>query len=280
MVQSYKLGVLIPYRGIERDLLPSLESIEFDGPVLVIVVDDSSNPPLNKNNLYASLSNNISLKLISFSSWRGIVPALNTGLDVAESYNIEYLARLDGGDLCVNDRLNKQVKFLEEHPEVVLVGGWAEVRRYDKTYFLKFPCEDRDIRSYLLQDTPFVHPTVVYRLSVIKKHKLRYIDHFPYAEDYEFYSRLLNIGQGRNLPHVVLIVTSNRDNISNSKRNQQMISALRIKLKLFQINRRESWIGVTRSCIGIMRTYIPLFTPTLLLKIYRAYRNRNYHKTL
>ena len=49
----------------------------------------------------------------------GIVGALNDGLALARA---EFVARMDGDDVCLPDRFEKQVAYLREHADCVLVG--------------------------------------------------------------------------------------------------------------------------------------------------------------
>lgn len=77
----------------------------------------------------------------------------------------KYIARMDADDRNMPKRLEKQVAFLESHPEYDMVGcnriifdenGELGIRRS-----IEFP--DKNI---LVKDTPFAHPTIVMKKSV------------------------------------------------------------------------------------------------------------------
>ena len=51
----------------------------------------------------------------------GIPVSHNKLMDYARG---EYLALVDSDNLCCPDRLEKQVKYLDEHPDVTIVGSW------------------------------------------------------------------------------------------------------------------------------------------------------------
>src|SRR5262245_54949141 len=55
---------------------------------------------------------------------QGTVAALNAAIAEARA---PYLARLDADDRARANRLGRQVAFMEAHPEIGLVGTWAEV---------------------------------------------------------------------------------------------------------------------------------------------------------
>lgn len=88
--------------------------------------------------------------------------SLNRCLSVATG---EYVARMDADDEALPERLEKQVKFLAEHPEYAVVG--SNMILFDETgeKGIRKVTEYPD-KSLLLYDTPFAHPTIMMRKSV------------------------------------------------------------------------------------------------------------------
>lgn len=77
----------------------------------------------------------------------------------------EYIARMDADDVNMPDRLEKQVEFLIQHPEIACVGtgmqifsekGIGGIRYYDE-----YPN-----RYTMVHCSPFPHPTIMMRKSV------------------------------------------------------------------------------------------------------------------
>ena len=87
---------------------------------------------------------------------------LNRCLDVASG---ELIARMDGDDISVPDRLERQVAFLDRHPEVDLVG--TAMQRFDASGFADVvaPPTEPD-RWSLRRGVPFCHATIVARAHV------------------------------------------------------------------------------------------------------------------
>lgn len=100
----------------------------------------------------------------------------NTGLGSSLTYGIEkthgeYIARIDDDDLMVHDRLEKQVAFLDSHPDVCCVG--SHMNFYSNNHYIpyrKFPLIHDDIvKSMLSRRWAMAHSSLMYRRdSVIK----------------------------------------------------------------------------------------------------------------
>lgn len=94
-----------------------------------------------------------------------LAASLNRCLETAKG---KYIARMDADDESLPERLEKQVLYLESHPDVDCVGcnrlifdenGNIGIRKS-----LEYP--SRDI---LKRDTPFAHPTIMMKKTVYEK---------------------------------------------------------------------------------------------------------------
>jgi hypothetical protein len=134
---------------------------------------------------------------------RGIATQANRALDLARGH---YIARMDGDDIALPDRLARQVALLEAEPEVVLCGAWAE--RFDEAAgtraVWRFPTRHEDILPYGLFRGAFCNPLTMLRRATLERHGLRYDPSYPLAEDMHLWYRLLRLGRGANLPEVLL----------------------------------------------------------------------------
>jgi glycosyltransferase involved in cell wall biosynthesis len=116
----------------------------------------------------------------------------------------EYLARMDADDIAYPRRLEKQVWFLEEHPQVDLTGGWAVLfedggapagKRAD-------PAEHREIARHPLHSFKLIHPTFLGRTAWFRRHWYR-----PDAircEDHDLLFRARGSSRYANVPEIVL----------------------------------------------------------------------------
>ena len=90
---------------------------------------------------------------------------------------------MDAGDIAYPQRLERQLVYMEAHPEVGVCGSWV---RYlgDKRRVWKPPVEDAAIRAKLLLDCPLAHPSVMILTDVLRPHSLRYSETSRYCQDY------------------------------------------------------------------------------------------------
>jgi len=94
---------------------------------------------------------------------RGVANALNTGLEHAKG---KYIARFDADDVCFTDRLRKQLDFLEQHQDYVIVGSDAVYISEHGEELCYFNCADHgneQLKKHLLKNCPFTHSSVMYR---------------------------------------------------------------------------------------------------------------------
>jgi glycosyltransferase involved in cell wall biosynthesis len=128
------------------------------------------------------------VRILESPSLGGIALALNLGIGRARG---EYIARMDGDDISLPLRLERQVKYLDEHPNTAVLGCrvrliGAESEDLRQTY--SFYGSNRAIRRMLPLRSPMVHPALM-----IRKTALFAVGGYKYchsAEDHEMYLRM------------------------------------------------------------------------------------------
>lgn len=152
----------------------------------------------------------------------GFVRTLNEGLNMCSG---KYVARMDADDVARCDRIEKQVRFLESHPEVGIVGSYWESfsDATERTQLVTVPETDSEIRWNVLFQCPFGHPTVLLRGRVLEENDLRYSLHYTEVEDYELWPRVLKHTRGANIPEPLLAHRVHED----SRYHRNLASVLR-----------------------------------------------------
>lgn len=126
---------------------------------------------------------------------KGLVYTLNRGIDEARG---KYIARMDGDDISLPERLDEQVAYLENHPQVDVVASVVKLidPHGNPTGYWK---EDRDnvsesaIREMLPVNNCIAHPSVLARTELLRS--FRYLHSQAQAEDYDLWLRLLSAGK-------------------------------------------------------------------------------------
>ncbi|MCU7521149.1 MAG: glycosyltransferase family 2 protein [Ignavibacteria bacterium] len=99
---------------------------------------------------------------------KGLSLALNRGIYASRG---KYIARMDADDISESNRLLEQIQFMEENPEYVAVGTFANYVDDEGNFLYKgsLPIKDTDIRIGLPIKCPFVHSSVMMKADILKK---------------------------------------------------------------------------------------------------------------
>ena len=119
----------------------------------------------------------------------GLARSLNQGLRLATA---DLIARQDADDISEPQRLERQLDFLRENPEVALLGSsCTEIDAEGNVLrHVRLPSDSLAIRWYLLFLCPFYHTAVMLRRTPIVKQVGFYNESLSYSMDYEFCRRI------------------------------------------------------------------------------------------
>lgn len=159
----------------------------------------------------------------------GVTAALNRGLDLAEG---RYVLRMDADDVSLPDRLENQVRYMEEHPEVGVCGG--SIHGFNATREFEAPIPRAQTHEPMVCTLPFgtvlLHPTVIFRGELFRD-GLRYDPDYPHAEDYELWCRAARVTRLAVLPAIVLRYRMHGRSISSRFHRAQLETTQRIRLR-------------------------------------------------
>ncbi len=159
-----------------------------------------------------------------------LIATLNKGIDLAAG---KYIARMDADDISLPQRLQRQVDFMENHPDVGVCGSWFETFG-NQHHVVKYPGKDEDIRIMMLYQTPFCHPSIIFRKEVFDKHGIRFLPEFIHAEDYEVWVRLAGCTRFANIPEALLRYRLHSTSVSSSHQSVQEKNTLKIIRMVFE----------------------------------------------
>jgi glycosyltransferase involved in cell wall biosynthesis len=219
------VSVVMVTRNVDRFLSEAIESIleqTFHDFEFIIADFGSTDKSKDIASSYAAKDSRISFVRIpncSLAKARNAVCALATG---------RYIAIQDADDISLPNRLKLEVDFMEQHPEVGLLGG--AVHRIDQNgKFLSaadhYPTEDQAIRLQLKEWNTFCQPSVV-MLRRAFVHVGGYRAAYPNSEDYDLWLRISEYYQCANLKEIVLKYRIHPHQMTMRKRSEQILCTL------------------------------------------------------
>lgn len=200
------VSVVMPtFNEPKRIIESSISSIlhQTYGNLELLIADDSTNDETIKSiDKFAALDNRV--VVIRETERMGLVRAPNRALKQAKG---DYIARMDGDDISVANRLEIQLKYFNAHPEVSVLGGAMQVvdRDGNITALRKYPSEGKKLLGWMIARNPFGHPTVMFRSQLIRD-GIMYDERMKKGcEDLELWLRLRNKGyKFHNMEDVLL----------------------------------------------------------------------------
>ena len=153
----------------------------------------------------------------------GLVKTLNKGIDLIRS---PYIARMDADDLAVPQRLEWQIAFMEQHPEVGVCGGLYRIFG-NESGVPSIPSEHDDIKAALLFASLICHPAVIMRRSLFDDPDSRYGVPFDFndefghkileLEDFALWQKLKSKTRFANLDKIVIDYRREGQNLTAQK---------------------------------------------------------------
>jgi glycosyltransferase involved in cell wall biosynthesis len=223
------VSVLLPVFNCEQFLAVAVRSIlsqSFSNLELLLLDDGSTDRSRKIADKIAGTDDRV--RVFSWTN-RGIARSLNSGLDLARG---SLIARMDADDIALPQRLERQVAFLEAHPEIIAVGTHALLVDPDGDpicpWFVRLENHEEIDRRLLSGDGggAIVHPTVMIRREHLNAVG-GYHSNYELAEDLDLFLRLAERGRLANIPEVLLQYRQHLGSIGVTRRKQQRASARR-----------------------------------------------------
>lgn len=195
-----RVSVLLPVHNAGVFLETAITSIfdqEFRDWELVVVDDGSTDGSTEW--LRGATFRDSRLRLFRQDK-AGLVTALNRAVSGAQG---ELLARMDADDVARKERLGRQVAYLDAHPSVGVLGSSVMRIGAAKGYW-EWPSDDASLKASLLFQTPFAHPSVMFRRLTWAMLEEGYREAYLAAEDIDLWERLVSHTRFSNLKEPLL----------------------------------------------------------------------------
>ena len=194
-----RVSVILPAYNAEAYLKEAIDSIlnqTFPDFQLIVINDCSADGTEEIIRQYADP------RLVPVKNEKnlGIAATLNRGLSLAQG---DYIARMDADDISLPHRLERQVAYLDTHPDIAVLG--TNVETFDENGPLCTGWSSTDpaqMKADLFFSCGLAHPSVMMRKSVIQALG-GYDPEFEGLEDYELWFRVARSHGVTTLPEVL-----------------------------------------------------------------------------
>lgn len=208
------VGVLMSvYANVQTDELKrSIQSIlnqTYKEFIFFIGIDGPISSELNS--VLAHFSYDQRLLIIRFKENRGLAAVLNDL--IKESSHCALLARMDADDMALPFRLERQVLFLSEHPDIDVLGcAIEEVDEHQNSLGTSFyPETSEECYKWFAKWNPLVHSAVMFRRRFFEKAGCYDVTYLRHQDTMLWVKGFLSGCVFANIPEVLMQVTTTSD---------------------------------------------------------------------
>lgn len=207
-----KISVVMPAYNAEKYITEAIDSIlnqtytDFE----FIIINDGSTD--NTEDIILSYKDERIVYLKNEKN-SGIVYTLNRGLDVARG---EYIARMDSDDISLPTRFEEQIKYLEKHKNIAVLGTAIKIfgDNIEASVF-ENSVHPKKAKAELLFSSSLAHPTVIIKKTILDSFNLRYEEDYKGMEDFRLWWRISQYGD----------IVSLKTPLLNYRRHKSQITA-------------------------------------------------------
>jgi glycosyltransferase involved in cell wall biosynthesis len=259
---SIVVPVFNPHPVYFRQAIESILSQSFSDFELIVVEDPSGS---SGQALLSGIADS-RLHYILNEARTSLPRQHNRGLALARG---QFISRFDADDICEPDRVEKELAFLQAHPDIDVVascltiideqGAVVGTRRY--------PLDHGDILRAMRRFNPIANSTVMFRREVYERFGGWRESELP-AQDYEWYSRLAAGGMRfANLEQPLVRYRLHGGSLKSSQLRGTILTTIDVK--------RAYWLkdmDVASRAVFFAERLLLLLPSWLVLKLFVAIR--------
>lgn len=228
-----RITVLMGIYNCASTLVEALDSLyaqTYQDFKIVLCEDGSTDDTFNVAKAYAENHENIIL--VRNEKNMGLNFTLNRCLEYADT---EYCARMDGDDISLPTRFEKEIKFLDAHPEYAIVS--TQMQHFDAEGIFRVGTGkgEPDVRTYP-KSVPFCHAPCMVRTEAYKAVGGYTVDKkLLRQEDYHLWIKMYQKGyRGYTIAEPLYMMRDDRNAVRRrnfvSRRNEAYVKHLACKM--------------------------------------------------
>jgi len=185
------VSVLLPCYNTEQYVEETIDSLlgqTYSNFEIVAINDCSTDSTLDILNRLAQKDDRI--KVFSNENNLKLIKTLNKGVGLCRG---EFIARMDADDIALPERLEKEVRFLQENPDHDIVSTqFATFRTGSKKLSPHSnPTKNEELKAYLLFKSGICHPASMMRKRLFTELNLSFEEEYLHVEDYALWSKAI-----------------------------------------------------------------------------------------
>ena len=232
-----KLAVILPAYNAEAHLAECLDSLlnQTFQDFCILAINDASIDNTSKIlESYAKMDPR--LRVYHFTQNQGEPSAGKLAKDILNYMNVEYVARMDADDICAPHRFEKQIQYLDNHPEIDILGSNAVIFHHERTEkspeISDLPLLDKDIKAHFsLARGHMINPSTMWRHSSIKQLGLNYAQTSTAPDFHMWIQCALNGKTFANLPEPLLFYRVHSE--QESQKRAKLSEAVQYSMELW-----------------------------------------------
>lgn len=228
MINQYPLiSVVLPVYNCSLYIEEAIKSIlnqtvqDFE----IIIIDDCSVD--NTVKIIQSIGDS-RIKLILKEQNKGLIDSLNIGFKEAQG---KYIARMDGDDISLPDRFQKQLEILENNSDIKVCGCWLQ-RFGNSNEIIKHKEFHDEIVARLLLSCSMSMGAVMFDRKTFSRYN--FDENKKHVEDYDFWARVAWSGKFYNIQEVLYFYRAHDTQVTEVYNKIQRQGDIGIKLFLFK----------------------------------------------
>ena len=197
---------------------------------------------------------------------QGLTRNLADGISRSQT---DFIARMDADDIAYSERLAKQLEWMDNHPEVTILG--SSVTYFKETLgdlgVAKQPADDMTIKATLFISFTLMHPSIMIRREDLVKHGLNYNPEYRCSQDHALYLDCIRKGlKFANIDEPLLHMRAHGGSISRARHGLQQECSQRARLHFLQATGMAD--GCTAEEIAVYNTFASGEYPDSVHKIH------------
>ncbi len=256
-MQNPKISVVMPVYNCEKYVDEAIESVlnqTFKDFELIIINDGSTDNTLEKIKKYEKTDERI--RIINNEKNLRIATSLNNAIDIARA---DIIARMDGDDISLPTRFEKQYKLMQSDENLGVVGcNMITIDKDGKDIGMRrYSTNPEFLKKSVFRYSPFAHPaTMLRKKAFIEAGK--YFPRFVPAEDLDLWIR---IGRTHKFSNVDEFLFKYR--VLNSSSSHKKLVKLELKVILLRMV-AVAYYGYTPTFTDVLYNIAQLFTSIIM----------------